>query len=225
MATAPPPIRWIPATYPDQFTGTAGARCRNSLTEIDAKGNVVPDLAESFEPSDGAKKWVFKLRKGATFHNGKTVTADDVVASIRHHMGQDSKSAAKSLLEPVTDIKADGPTTVIFELSGGNADFPYIVSATITSRSCRRRTTARSTGQSGIRTGPYILEKFEPGVIATIKRNPNYFKSDKGWFDAVECSSITDVTARTNALNSGEIALHGSLRSEDARHAEAQSDS
>jgi len=47
----------------------------NSLTEMTAKGEITPDLAESFEPSDEAKKWVFKLRKGVTFHNGKNVTA------------------------------------------------------------------------------------------------------------------------------------------------------
>ena len=80
----------------------------NSLTEVDAKGKIVPDLAESFEPGDDAKSWVFKLRKGATFHNGKNVTADDVIASFRHHMGKDSKSAAKSYVDAIADIKADG---------------------------------------------------------------------------------------------------------------------
>ena len=58
-------------------------------------------LPKASSLSDGAKKWVFKLRKGMTFHNGKPVTADDVVASFMHHRGEDSKSAAKSLLEPV----------------------------------------------------------------------------------------------------------------------------
>ena len=71
----------------------------NSLTEVDAKGNIVGDLAETMEPTNDTKKWVFKLRKGLTFHNGKDVTANDVVASFRHHMGKDSKSGAKSLLE------------------------------------------------------------------------------------------------------------------------------
>ena len=61
----------------------------NSLTEVDAKGEIVGDLAESFEPSDDPKQWVFKLRRGLTFHNGRDVTASDVVASFRHHMGAD----------------------------------------------------------------------------------------------------------------------------------------
>jgi peptide/nickel transport system substrate-binding protein len=53
-----------PASWPDTFTQTAfwGAMS-NSLTEVDVKGDIQPDLAESFEPADGAKTWVFKLRK------------------------------------------------------------------------------------------------------------------------------------------------------------------
>jgi peptide/nickel transport system substrate-binding protein len=93
-----------PGTYPDQFTGTLGwGSLGNALTEVDAKGNITPDLAESFEPMDGAKTWAFKIRKGITFHNGKGVSPADVVESMRHHMGKDSKSAAKSALAGVTD--------------------------------------------------------------------------------------------------------------------------
>ena len=82
-----------PAGYPDTATQVPfwGAMS-NGLTEVDAKGNITPDVVESMEPSDGAKKWVFKIRKGVTFHNGKSLTADDVVASYHHHMGPASKS-------------------------------------------------------------------------------------------------------------------------------------
>jgi hypothetical protein len=111
--------------YPD--TGTQvplSGTLSNSLMEVDAKGNVIFDLAESMEPSDDVKTWRFKLKKGLTFHNGKDVTANDVVASFRHHMGPNSKSGAKSLLDAVADVKADGKDTVTFTLKGGNADFP-----------------------------------------------------------------------------------------------------
>jgi len=193
-----------PGLYYDQFTGTAlWGTLSNSLTMVDAKGNAVPDLAESFEPSDGAKKWVFKLRKGSTFHNGKAITSDDVVASILHHSVKDSKSAAKSLLAAVTGVKADGPDTVVFDLAAGNADFPYIVSD-YHIPIMPKKEDGSADWQSGVRTGPYTLEKFEPGVKATFNRNPNYFKTDAAYFDRVECLTIHDVTARTNALNSGE---------------------
>jgi peptide/nickel transport system substrate-binding protein len=193
-----------PIGYPATFPQTAfwGA-LSNSLTEIDAKGNVTPDLAESYEPSDGAKKWVFKLRKGATFHDGKTVTADDVVTSIRHHMGADSKSAAKTLLDPITDLKSDGPDTVVFTLKNGSADFPYLVSDY--HLPIMPTKDGKSDWQSGVRTGPFTLEKFEPGVTAKLKRNPNYHKSDKPYLDEVEFLAITDVAARTNALTTGDV--------------------
>jgi len=194
-----------PGTYPDTFTQTAfWGSMSNSLTEVDEKGNIVGDLAESMEPSDDAKTWVFKLRKGLAFHNGKTVTSSDVVASFRHHMGADSKSAAKSLLEAVADIKADGPGTVIFTLSGASADFPYIAS----DYHIPIMPAVDGGGadwQSAIRTGPFALEKFEPGITAKLKRNPNYHKTGKPYFDEVEFLAITDIAARTNALATGEV--------------------
>jgi peptide/nickel transport system substrate-binding protein len=194
-----------PGTYPDTFTQTAfyGAMS-NGLTDVDAKGNVFGDVAETMEPSDDAKSWAFKIRKGITFHNGKDVTSSDVVESYRHHMGADSKSAAKSILEGVEDIKADGKETVIFKLKGSNADFPYLASDYHIPVM-----PAKDGGgvdwQSGVRTGPFVLEKFEPGVTAKLKRNPNYHKTGLPYVDDVECLALTDVTARTNALTTGEV--------------------
>lgn len=194
-----------PGLYPDQFTGTAlWGTLANSLTEIDADGNVAGDVAESFESADGAKKWVFKVRKGITFHDGRTVTAEDVVASMLHHTKEDSKSAAKSLLKEMTSIKADGPGTVVFELSGGNADFPYTVSD-YHMPIMPKNADGSVDWQSGNRTGAYKLDKFDPGVTATFNKNTNYYKEGKGWFDRVEFLSIKDVAARTNALMSGEV--------------------
>lgn len=193
-----------PASWPDTFTQTAfwGAMS-NSLTEVDAKGDIQPDLAESFEAADGAKRWVFKLRKGATFHDGKTVTPEDVIASIQHHRGADTKSAAKSLLESITDIKADGPETVVFTLNAGNADFPYVVSDY--HLPIMPAKDGKADWQSGVRTGAFVFEAFQPGISAKLKKNPNYYKSGKPYLDEVEFLAITDVVARTNALMSGEV--------------------
>ncbi len=170
------------------------------LVRLDQKANAIPYLAESFEPADGAKKWIFKIRKGVTFHNGKTLTADDVVATFNYHTGADSKSPGKALLGALTSVKADGPETVIFELSGGNADFPYLMSdyhfPILPSEGGK-------VDLSGGGAGPYVLEKLEPGVRATFKRNPNAFAP--GNFDSIEQLSIIDPAARTNAYLAGEV--------------------
>ncbi len=190
-----------PATYPDQFTGTAcWGTLANSLTEIDAAGNVNGDLAESFEGADGNAKWIFKLRQGVTFHNGKSLTAEDVIVSIRHHMGEGTKSAAKSVLKAVTDIKADG-NNVVFTLAGANGDFPATLSDY--HLPIMPAVDGKADWQSGVRTGPYTLSKWEPGVRAEFKKNPSYYRTT--WFDEVTFLAIIDVAARTNALTSGEV--------------------
>ncbi len=170
------------------------------LVRIDQKANATPYLAESFEPADGAKKWIFKLRNGVQFHSGKSVTADDVVATINYHTGADSKSPGKSLLAGVAAVKADGPNTVVFELSGPNADFPYLLSAY---QFPILQSEGGKVDLSGNGAGPYIKDAFEPGVRATFKRNPNAFAP--GNFDSVEQLSIIDPAARTNAFLAGEV--------------------
>jgi len=192
-----------PATITDMMMQVINqGQIRNTLVEIDNNSNPIPELAESWEASPDAKQWVFKLRKGVEFHNGKTMDADDVVYSINHHRGEGTKSAAKGIVDPIADVKKDGKDTVIFVLKGGNADFPYILSdyhLTISP--------AGSDFLDGVGTGGYILKDYEPGVMAFVVRNPNYFKPDRAWFDEVETIGIADVNARTNALKTGQIDL------------------
>ncbi len=193
-----------PATFADTFIIAFNFGClRNCLTEVDNQGNLVGELAESWSASADARKWTFKLRKGVEFHNGKTMDADDVVASINHHRGKDSKSAAKSILDAVEDIKADGKDSVVVTLSGGNADLPFLMSdyhlLVMPARD------GKVDWRSGVGTGGYSLTGFEPGVRATAKRNPNYWKTGRANFDEVELIGMQDVVSRTNALITREI--------------------
>jgi peptide/nickel transport system substrate-binding protein len=52
------------------------------LTDIDDKGNIVPGIAESWEPNKELTSWVFRLRKGVLFHNGREVDAEAVKFNI-----------------------------------------------------------------------------------------------------------------------------------------------
>ncbi|MBV8651649.1 MAG: ABC transporter substrate-binding protein [Alphaproteobacteria bacterium] len=194
-----------PATWPGSFTASClgGALCSN-LTELMPDRSVAGDLAESFESSDTSKKWVFKLRKGLTFHNGKSLTATDVIASYRHHMGPNSKSPAKAVLALVADIKADDPTTVVFTLSDSSPDFPYMV-ADYHLPIMPAKEGGGIDLSAPIGSGPFVMENLTFGTSAKMKRNPNYHKSGKPYFDEVEFLAIQDVAARTNALITGEV--------------------
>jgi peptide/nickel transport system substrate-binding protein len=194
------PATWTNNLQFDMSVGIFGAQ----LASVDQKNAIQPHLAESFEPAEGASKWIFKLRKGLTFHNGKTVTATDVVETYNYHRAEGSKSAVKSLLDTLSDIKADGPDTIVFTLKSGSADFPYI-----TSDYHLPIYPAKDGGgiewEKGVGAGPFIIEHYEPGVKVTAKRNPNYHKPDLPYFDSIEALSIVDVTARTNGIAAGEL--------------------
>lgn len=196
-----------PATYENDSTISLSHQIHNFLTEIAPDNSLVGELAESWEGSDDAKTWTFKLVEGVEFHNGKTMTADDVIASMNHHRGDDTKSAAKVILDPVVEIRKDGDNIVIFELEGGNADFPYLVSDY--HLAIRPATEGKIDPNAGIGTGGYVLQEFDPGVRYQTTRNPNYWKAGAAHFDSIEMLTVNDPAARMNALITGEVQLIG----------------
>ena len=174
---------------------------RNNLVELDYKGNLIPELAESWEPEPGAAKWHFKLRKGVEFHNGKPFEAEDVIYSINVHRGEDSKSPAKGLVSAIVNIKADGKYAVEFTLKEGNADFPFVLN----SFNLPIVPNETTDFDLGIGTGPYILESFNPGIRTMTKRNPNYWKEGRAHFDEVEVIVINELNARISALTTKQV--------------------
>ena len=190
-----------PGTSENGFMQATIYTLGNHLTEVDNTGNLAPDLAESYSASDDAVTWTFKLRSGVEFHNGKSLTGEDVVASINHHRGE-SKSAAAGLLKQVKDVSANG-NEVVFVLNAPNAGFPFIVSdyhlMVMPSKD------GKVDAASGVGTGGYVLENFEPGVRLTAKRNPNYFKEGRAHFDSIETLVLLDAAARQNAIMNGDV--------------------
>jgi peptide/nickel transport system substrate-binding protein len=192
-----------PGTYNNSYQILIASSVCNYLLEIGSDGKVAQELAESIEPNADATAFVVHLRKGIVFHNGKSFGPADVIASFNHHRGENSSSAIRSLLTQVTDIKADGPNSVIFTLTAPNVDFPYIMSdyhlPIFPAEDDRIDVTTI------IGTGGYVLDSFEPGVRALLQRNPNYWKDGHSNFDSGEILVVTDVVARTNALTTGEV--------------------
>ncbi|RKF14906.1 ABC transporter substrate-binding protein [Roseovarius spongiae] len=174
------------------------------LTEVAQDGSVQPELAESWEASDDASEWRFKLRKGVTFHSGKPVTVEDVVASINHHRGEDSTSAAGPIVAPIQELTTEGDDTVIFKLDGGNADFPFILTDYHLAI-CPAKEGGGIDWKSGDGCGAYVLKDFNAGVSSQFERNENHWRDDVGWFDSIETLVVVDQNARTTALVSGDV--------------------
>ncbi|PID50374.1 MAG: peptide ABC transporter substrate-binding protein [Proteobacteria bacterium] len=193
-----------PATPENNFLQVLCKTIHNYLTTVDADGKLYPELAESWESDDSAKIWTFKLRKGVEFHNGQPLKAADVLASLNYHRAEDSKSSAKIIVDPLVDLQADGDDTVVMTLREGNADWPYLMSdyhLAIMPANADGQVDAKS----GIGCGYYTLKSFEPGVKAEFERFTNHWNAGASYLDTAELLTIADVTARVNALITGEI--------------------
>ncbi|MDR0809846.1 MAG: ABC transporter substrate-binding protein [Gemmobacter sp.] len=187
-----------PRAFTQQVQRVIGVAVCNQLVEILPDGTLMPELAESWDSSD-AVTWVLKIREGVTFHNGKTLDAQDVVYSINLHRGEESTSGAKSLFDAITGITVTALSEVTVVLDAPNAEFMRVFAdyhAMIVPDGFTDW--PNLTG-----TGGYTLTSFEPGVRAVLDRNPNYWKSDRAHVDQVVLTVINDATARMAALQSG----------------------
>lgn len=195
-----------PAFFNADYMNTVGQQLYDCLTVIDENVKVRPALAESWSTRPGAKEWIFKLRQGVTFHNGKPVTAADVVYSINHHRGTETKSGARALVASIVELKATDKHEIAITLDSGNADMPYILADVHLGI-----VPEGSKFTDGVGTGAFVLESFEPGVRTRMKRNPNDYRTNRGYVDLTETVAISDTTARLSALLSGSVHLISKL--------------
>lgn len=176
---------------------------RSYLTMINGDGSLGPDLAESWEGSADASVWTFKITDKASFHSGRKVTANDVVASLNHHRGEKTTSAAKALLADVTDIKADGDHAVTITLTGGNADFPWLMTD-YHMAICPANDDGTIDWKSGDGSGPYKIDSGEFGVQFSLTKHDGWH-GEGAYFDGVELIVLNDPNARQTALVTGDV--------------------
>jgi peptide/nickel transport system substrate-binding protein len=191
-----------PALNLSQVTFSFCKQWGEFLTRLTPDGGLENLIAEEINASKDAKTWTVKVRDGIEFHNGKTVTADDVAATIERHSDENSKSGALGILKNIKGIKADGKE-VIFTLAEGDADFPYLMADY---HLVIQPNGGKDNPIAGISAGPYKVSVNQPGVRHGGERFANYWRGDKaGHADQIEIIVVNDATARLAALQGGQV--------------------
>jgi peptide/nickel transport system substrate-binding protein len=188
----------------------------NRLTFLDASAVPQMELAESVESKD-AKTWTVKLRSGVTFHDGKSLTAADVIFSLKRHLDPAVGSKVAKIAAQMTGFKAVDPLTVEIALATPNADLPTIL-AMHHFMIVADGTTDFSNANG---TGAFVREVFEPGVRSIGLKNKNYWKRGPN-VDSFEFFAISEDNARVNALLSGDIHLAASINPRSMRLIDSQ---
>ncbi len=175
----------------------------DTLVHITPTGEIDPRIAEEVTASADARTWFFKIRSGVEFHNGQTLTAEDVAQTLRRHSSEESQSGALGIMRGITDIRVDGDV-VALETETPNADLPYLMAD--------YHLVIQPNGgfddpAAGIFSGPYKFVENEPGVRHVMEKNPNYWDDSVGHYNSVEMLVINDATARNSALQSGQVQM------------------
>ncbi len=177
------------------------------LFDVDAKGNLVPQLALAAKPSRDGKSWTIKLRKGVVFHDGTLFTADAVVAHWQRMLDPGNHFSGLDLIEPVQSVAGIDDHTVRFTLKHPWAAFkdmlsgPQWIGAYIPSPKAVREGTQ---DRAPVGTGPYIFKEWLTNDRLVVIRNPRYWRKGKPYLDRVVFRPVPDMQARYAGLRSGE---------------------
>jgi peptide/nickel transport system substrate-binding protein len=161
-----------------------------------------PVLAESWKPNKDGSVWTFTLRKGVKFHDGKTMSADDVLATIDRLADPKNSSNALSAFSGVLSkggTKKVDDYTIEFHLDAPNGNFPYYVSSDNYNTIVLPADYAGDFEKNFIGTGPFKLEKYTPKVGASFQRNPDYW-GPKASPERTEFTFYADIQPQILAL-------------------------
>lgn len=203
-----------PHSQNESLTNVINGQIYERLTNRNAKLELVSGLAASWSQT-GPLTWRFKLRPGVKFHDGTSLTADDVVFSVMRAKAPTSQIAVYA--NAVGTPKRVDDLTVDFQLTAPNPVFlQHIDQLFIMSRAwCEAH---RATKPLDFRnkeesyaalhangTGPYVLVSRQPGIKTVLRRNAAWWGQFTGNVQDVVYTPITSDPTRLAALISGEL--------------------
>lgn len=181
----------------------------NKLVNLDANFQPIPELAKSWSESEDGKTWTFVLEEGVTFHDGRRLTAADVVYSFQRLIDPAVGSPGAGLLGflKADGIKAADDHTVTFTTDGVVAELPLLISNKYT-MIVPAGSTSEGLKAKGIGTGPFMQDVYDVAQDTRIfQRNPNYWREGKPAADCIDLKIITEEVSRIAAIQSGSVDL------------------
>jgi len=177
-----------------------------ALVAMNKDGEWEGVLAESWETSDDGLTWTVHLRKGVKFHNGREMTADDVIYNFQRIIDENTGAASRSLFaNKFVSYEAVDPYTVKFILTGGSSTFlselGLAMRNAIIAQEC---VTKDGYIVHPIGTGPFEFVSWKPGEEFRVKRFDDYW-GEVAKIDEAVFKYIPDDTVRLTALQTGEI--------------------
>jgi peptide/nickel transport system substrate-binding protein len=174
-----------------------------ALTQMDASGKIVPMLATEWR-SEG-NDWIFKLRSGVKFHDGRAMTPADVVASFERAINPDLKPDT-TYLSGVTGASVVGTDSVKITTAAFDAAVPSRAKHIIITPADWAAPTDKRLDDQMMGTGPYRFVAWNRGQDIQMERFADYWGT-KPSIEKVDFRFIPDASVRQAALEAGEIQI------------------
>ena len=174
------------------------------LVKLSTSGKSVdPELATSWQLSNGGREALFKLRKGVEFSDGSPFTSADVVAWINRE--RNPKGPWSFLISPVTSVTAVGKYEVKFKLSEPFAPLLPALSTFAFSIYSKKQFEkyGKNIGTHPLGTGAFMLQSWNKGSQLVLVRNPHYWQTGKPYLNKIVFNVVGNDSSRVLQLESG----------------------
>lgn len=178
------------------------------LLKPDKNGNLYPAVAENYEVSEDGLTYTFEIREGIKFHNGKTVTPEDVKYSIERLMGAETGKPLSSAFANVERVEILDQKTVAIKIKEYDASFLSNLTAAILPKDNADH------NANPIGTGPFKFVEYLPEQRLVIEKFDGYWQKGVPYLDRVEFRMIPDNEAALLSFKAGEIDIYPRIDNE-----------
>ncbi len=203
----PATIRGLDYTHSaDAVSASVISLGMETLVQYDQLGRLRPNLASSFS-TPNATTYVYNLRKGVKFWDGRPLTTADVIYSLQQSASKAAGSNIASFFSGVQSFKATGPRQVTIKLNSPNPFFRYSIAVTYIGEKQYWSKHLKDLGTPGVLnmgTGPFKFTKFVPDESVTMVRNDAYW-GKKAAAKKITLKFIVDPSTRQLAIRSHQV--------------------
>lgn len=207
IATDQSPVGLDPHVATAFSTALIDSNIYEGLTGIDKDLRVVPALAASWTVSPDGLVYTFALRSNATFHNGRAMAAQDVVANFARVRDPKTGSPIASRFTGVKAVEATGPNEVKVTLEAPSA--PFLVQ--LASLAIAAPEGMAELGRKPIGTGPFKFREWVPDTYIALDRNPSYWAAGLPYLAGLKFSIVPESATREMGIGGGTYKLLPSL--------------
>lgn len=173
------------------------------LVKPDTDGNLIPAIAEDYAVNDTADVYTYTLREGVRFHNGKSVTVEDVVFSLSRAAGLETGEPLVADVAGIASVQAPDARTVVVTLKTPDTEFNTHMSVAIVPA-------GSDPGSEVVGTGPYRFVSRVPQESIELERFDDYW-GEKALIGHVTLRVIPDAQTMVMSLQSGAVDLASRL--------------